>query len=69
MTAAEAYPHIQREAHAEQCILWAAEGGWLEATISARIAQTYGLDPSHIAKLKALKAKFRNELSFSGGDK
>lgn len=60
------YTREQREAHAEQFIMLAAAGGFLETTISREVARTYGLPDSFIPTLKALKAKFRNELSFGG---
>jgi hypothetical protein len=63
----EAYPLIQRRAHAEQHVILAAELGFLETTQSHHIARTYGLPDSFINQLKVLKARFRNELSFGGG--
>lgn len=63
-----AYPQAQREMHAEQHILICASRGsvWLENTISREVVKTYGLPESFIDTLKALKARFRNELSFGG---
>lgn len=65
----EAYTPAQRRAHAEQHIVMMAAIGKLEITQSRQIVRTYGLPDSVIAELKAIKAKFRNELSFAGGDK
>jgi phage gp16-like protein len=69
MTYDQAYPPQQRWAYAEQHIVISASLGWLETTQSRHIAATYGLPESAIVELKALKARFRNELSFSGGEK
>jgi hypothetical protein len=65
-----AYPLKQREADAESHILAMAAVGihHMERTISWRVAQTYGV-PHLVDHLKALKSKFRNELSFSGEGK
>lgn len=67
MTPADAYPQAQRRAHAEQHILAAAECGFLEQTSCWQICRTYQVNI--IDDLKALRAKFRNELSFQGSDK
>jgi hypothetical protein len=40
----------------------------LETPKSAEVAKTYGI-PDFVDRIKAMKAKFRNELSFQGGDK
>jgi hypothetical protein len=66
---ARAYPLSQRRAHADSHIMTMAAIGQLETTQSRHIVRTYGLPESVIDELKALKAQFRNELSFSGGDK
>jgi hypothetical protein len=63
----QAYPLSQRRAHAEQHILAMHSIGELETPKSAEVARTYGI-PDFTEELKAMKAKFRNELSFSGGD-
>jgi hypothetical protein len=39
--------------------------GRMGLTITAKVAETYGV-PHMVPVLKALKAKFRNELSFGG---
>lgn len=69
MTHAQAYPLQQRLAHAEQHIVTMAAINELETTQSRHVAATYGLPASAILELKALKARFRNELSFSGEGK
>jgi hypothetical protein len=40
-----AYPLSQRQAHAEQAILWAAAGGWLASTSCTHICKSYGIPP------------------------
>jgi hypothetical protein len=65
---AEAYPRQQRELHAEQHILTMTALRQLETPKSAEVAKTYGI-PDFVDRIKAMKAKFRNELSFQGGDK
>ena len=66
----QAYPLAQREAHAEQHIMVMAGISLrdMERTVSAKVAQTYGV-PHMVGRLKALKAKFRNELSIPGEGK
>jgi hypothetical protein len=63
---ADAYPRRQREAHAEQHILAMVAIKQLETPKSAEVANTYGI-PDFVNHLKAMKAKFRNELSFGEG--
>jgi hypothetical protein len=60
------YTAEQRTAHAEQAILWAASGLWLDQTSCWHICRTYGV-PEFLDRLKELRAKFRNELSFGEG--
>jgi hypothetical protein len=67
-THAEAYPLSQREAHAEQAVAFAAAGQWLDNTSCWHICRTYNV-PHLLSDLKALRAKFRTELSMVGGDK
>ena len=59
-----AYTLAMREAHAEQFISIMAEIGKLEITQSRFVGPTYGLAPDYI---KAIKARYRNELSFGEG--
>lgn len=66
---ARAYPLAQRRAHAEQHVTIMASLNKLEVTQSRHIVRTYGLPENFVESLKQLKAKFRNELSFSGEGK
>jgi hypothetical protein len=59
----DAYPISQREAHAEQAILYAASGKWLDLTSCWHICRTYGV-PHFTDRLKEMRAGFRDELSF-----
>lgn len=60
----EAYSRGRRIRHAFWFIRrQAGEGShWLETTKAAHVANTYGLDA---ALIRRIKARFRNELSFS----
>jgi hypothetical protein len=60
------YTLAQRIAHAEQAILFASAGSWLDQTSCWHICRTYGV-PDFIDRLKELRAGFRNELSFAEG--
>lgn len=61
-----AYPFMRRVRNALWFIRTMAERGSdaLERTQSKRVAETYGLTT---AIIKRIKAKYRNELSFSEG--
>lgn len=61
-----AYTRAQRIAHAEQHILAMYEIHELEVPQSRHVAATYGI-PEYESALKAMKANFRNELSFGEG--
>jgi hypothetical protein len=63
-----AYSRAQREAHAEQCILWAAAGSWLPLTSCTKIAETYGV-PHIIAQLKDMKRGLFPEFICNGESK
>lgn len=60
------YTQAMREAHAEQHIAIMSEVGpaAFEATQSKHIGATYGIPPEYV---RAIKARFRNELSFGEG--
>ena len=62
---AVAYSETDRLAYAEKHIKRAADEGWLEVTKGWEIAKTYRVPH---AKVREMKARYRNELSF-GGDK
>jgi hypothetical protein len=51
---AQAYPLAQRQAHAEQHLLIASSGGWLDKTSCSQIARTYGI-PDLVTALKQMK--------------
>lgn len=65
---ARAYPRGRRVRHAFWFIREMSRRGSreFEATKSAHVGPTYGLEPSLI---KRIKARFRNELSFSSEGK
>ena len=62
------YTLAMREAHVEQFILTMSALGpeHFERTQSRHIGPTYGIDPAFV---RSIKAKHRNELSFSGEGK
>lgn len=63
------YTAAQRKAHAEQAILWAAEGGWLASTSCTHICNSYGI-PHFTADLKRMKGSlFPEFLSNAEGGK
>lgn len=62
----DVYGEQARLAKAEEQVSKAAEGGYLEQTQGWEIARTYRVPH---AAVKAMKAKFRNELSFNGDGK
>jgi hypothetical protein len=62
-----AYPLSQRQAHAEQAILWAAAGGWLASTSCTHICKSYGI-PQFTADLKRMKGSLFPEFLSNGED-
>lgn len=62
------YTIPQREGHAEQAILLAAAGGWLDKTSCTQIAHTYGV-VHMIADLKKLKGQLFPEFAMNGEGK
>lgn len=63
------YSRLRRVIYAYRFIRNQARHGSaaLESTISRRVSDTYGLNDTEL--VKRMKARFRNELSFVGGDK
>lgn len=63
-----AYTLAQRQAHAEQALLLASAGGWLDKTSCSQIARTYGV--THlVGDLKRIKGKMFPELALNGDGK
>jgi len=60
------YTRLRRVIHAYRFIRDMARVGQLEKTQSRFVANTYGLE---VELVKRMKARFRNELSFSGEGK
>jgi hypothetical protein len=66
-------PHLsytleQRIGHAEQAILFASAGSWLDQTSCTHIARTYGI--SHLTvDLKRLKGSLFPEFALNGDGK
>ena len=63
---AQAYPIDARLADMEKFIATMAASGLLERTQGFRVAETYRVP---LSAVRATKARFRNELSFSGEGK
>ena len=68
MNPSAAYSRAQREAHAEQCLLWAAAGNWLSTTSCSHIARTYGV-PHLLTQLKEMKRMLFPEFDCNGEGK
>lgn len=70
LTPDQAYTLEMRRAHAEQHIEKMSKKGTLEEAKSRHVANTYG-PGGRITEdeVKAIKARFRNELSFGGDGK